>query len=362
MTILVKTRSKQNFASRIAGKAKGTQHLYEIALKNFATFCDQEHHSTDEEIINEMSLLFSKNPEAIFDTLQEWLNWNTKKGNSPNTLRVWFSCLKKYLHYRGIKLDKDDIDENIEFPSRIFEELYPLQIGDIHAILAEASYEKKAKILAQISSGMRIGELVQIRKKNLDLTKERIMIKIPASIAKYNKARTTFLSIEATKMIRQKLKRLDEEDLVWGKNSNPRHAEIAEMKTLSNICKRIGLCEKYESTGRNKISTHSFRAYFITKLSRHDPNFAKKLAGQKGYMLQYDRMNDDEKLQKYIQLEPDLLIYDLTKKEERIQKLELEKDTKFLYLENKIHSIESLLLRINAERSISPPHPEKPIQ
>jgi spore coat polysaccharide biosynthesis predicted glycosyltransferase SpsG len=87
--------------------------------------------------------------------------------------------------------------------------------------------------------------------------------------------------------------------------------------------KKIGLNEKYDN-GHHKITTHSFRAYFITKISRQDPNFAKKLAGQKGYLLQYDRMTDEEKLQKYLEIENELLIFDESKKNAEMEKLKKE--------------------------------------
>ncbi len=67
--------------------------------------------------------------------------------------------------------------------------------------------------------------------------------------------------------------------------------------------------QKYES-GHHKITTHSFRAFFITKVSRHDPNLAKYFAGQEQSrdLLMYDRLTVDEKLENYIKFEPDLLI------------------------------------------------------
>ena len=37
--------------------------------------------------------------------------------------------------------------------------------------------------------------------------------------------------------------------------------------------------------------------------------------------MQYDRLTDDEKLEMYIELEPNLLIHDQTKNEEKIRKL-----------------------------------------
>jgi len=68
------------------------------------------------------------------------------------------------------------------------------------------------------------------------------------------------------------------------------------------------------------INTHSFRAYGITKLSRHDPNFAKKIAGQKGYLDQYDRITDEEKLNLYMKYEEDLAIDNSAKKQAELDK------------------------------------------
>ena len=96
--------------------------------------------------------------------------------------------------------------------------------------------------------------------------------------------------------------------------------------------------EKYDN-GHNKITTHSFRAYFITKVSRHDPNFAKKLAGQKRYLLQYDRMSDDEKIEKYLEVESDLFIFDESKKNAEIRKMATENNSKISELESKLEKI-----------------------
>ena len=226
----------------------------------------------------------------------------------------------------GIKLDSRDVKSELIFPKIQEEELYPLQIEDITKILSAASYDKRGMYLAQISSGMRLGEIVQIRKKDLVLDSDRIMVKIPAKITKSQQARTTFLSKEAEKMIRHTLKKLDDDDLVWGNNPIPINNEIVEITNLHRYLHKCGLDMKYDS-GQYKINTHSFRAFFITKISRHDPNFAKKLAGQKGYLLQYDRMTDKEKLDKYLEIEKDLIIDPTERqkaKSEEIQELQEE--------------------------------------
>ena len=291
---------------------KGTKN----ALNNFDLFCKEKHDQGIEEMIDDLVLV--KKQETVFDILQNWINWNKI---APSSLKTYFIRLNSFLHYKGIKLDSRDVKSELIFPKILEEELYPLQIDDISKILSAANYDKRGMYLAQISSGMRLGEIVQIRMKDLVLDSKRIMVKIPAKITKTKQARTTFLSTEAEKMIRHKLKKLDDDDLVWGNNPIPLNNEIAEITNLHRYLSKCGLDMKYDS-GQYKINTHSFRAFFITKMSRHDPNFAKKLAGQKGYLLQYDRMTDKEKLDKYLEFEKDLIIDPTERQKSRITELE----------------------------------------
>jgi len=289
------------------------------ALNNFDRFCQEKYDQRIEEIVDDLVLV--KKQETVFDILQSWINWNKI---APSSLKTYFVRLNTFLHYRGIKLDPRDVKSELIFPKVLEEELYPLQIEDVGKILSVANYDKRSMYLAQISSGMRLGEIVQIRKKDLILDSERIMVKIPAKITKTKQARTTFLSTEAEKMIHHRLKKLDDDDLVWGNNPIPLNNEIAEITNLHRYLSKCGLDMKYDS-GQYKINTHSFRAFFITKISRHDPNFAKKLAGQKGYLLGYDRMTDKEKLDKYLEFEKDLIIDPTERQKARISELEKDK-------------------------------------
>ena len=45
------------------------------------------------------------------------------------------------------------------------------------------------------------------------------------------------------------------------------------------------------------------------------------MTGHGGYLMQYDRMTEDEKLEMYIELEPDLVVFEQTKNELEIAKL-----------------------------------------
>ena len=109
----------------------------------------------------------------------------------------------------------------------------------------------------------------------------------------------------------------DEDDRVFFRGkANPANISNHYQLILTKYLKKAGLDQKYES-GLHKITTHSFRAYFITKVSRHDPNLAKYFAGQEQArdLLMYDRLTTDERLENYIKFEPDLLIYDNNKRQ-----------------------------------------------
>jgi hypothetical protein len=151
------------------------------------------------------------------------------------------------------------------------------------------------------------------------------MVKIPHTIAKFKRARTTFFSSEASKRLHVILKDLSPDDLVFGTNEDPHYAETTKEANLNHALKKIGLDMRYDDTNWHKINTHSFRAYFITKVSRHDHNMTKKLSGEKGYLLQYDRMTNEEYIEFYEKIESDLFIFDLTKKNQKIKDLENEK-------------------------------------
>jgi hypothetical protein len=104
---------------------------------------------------------------------------------------------------------------------------------------------------------------------------------------------------------------------------------------------------KTSRTFLNEINTHSFRAFGITKLSRHDPNFAKRLAGQKGYLDQYDRLSDDEKLELYQKYEYELTI-DQTKKDKvKIEQLEEDSKIKMKGMAERLEALEEIMKEQN---------------
>jgi len=113
----------------------------------------------------------------------------------------------------------------IDLLRRIAEEMHPLSVPEITRILDTASYRKKGLYLALLSSGMRIGEAVQVRRRDVRIA-ERVTIRIPAENTKTKSGRTVYISSEAAGFLRGRLKNLADGDLVWGTNPR-RHLAVA---------------------------------------------------------------------------------------------------------------------------------------
>ena len=351
MLLKLETRSKDSYLEKLTTKAVSTRRNFNATYQSFEKFCQEKYDRTAEEIIQEIP----QEKDSEYDILQAWINW-LSQSIIPSTIHTRFSSLMGYFHYRGIKMYKEDVKQNISLPKIPKEEKHPLSIEEIRKIINEANFKKKALYLTLLSSGMRVGEAVQLKKKHFDTSEKNLIIKIPANFTKTKKARTVFISKEASSAVRPLLKKIDDDDTVFSKNENPHYAVCAEEMTFKRILRNVGLVESYESSRTNKITMHSFRAYFFTKAVRkHDENYAHMMIGHGGYLMQYDRLTDDEKFEMYLELEPDLTAdpterqkITIEKQQKELSKTkELEQSVKMLQ-EQQIETVDtlSLLLQI----------------
>ncbi len=321
MGILRVTRTKETFRDKISSQTLGSQEGIFVAIDNFEKFSMERFGKVN--IIPDMN----KGTEIeVIDTLQSWINFMNANHISPSTVTIYFSRVKKYLHYMGIKVNPEDVKMELEFRRIPKEEKYGLTLDDIQKIFVQFPYNTKVQFMCQLSSLMRIGEITQLRKKHLDSSKTNIIVKIPPEIAKFDKGRTTYFSKEASALLRPRLRKLTDDDLIFTKNEIPHNAGVNAEAKLRRALIKCGLTMRTSTTDRYLINTHSFRAYGITKLSRHDQNFAKKLAGQKSYMDQYDRLSDNEKLELYEKYEHELIVDESKRDKARIAQLESDKE------------------------------------
>lgn len=325
MTFLNTERSLESYLEKITVMAKSTQDGFKKAYKNFNTFTKSQYKGSDaEQIIQELLALKGEKRElAAYNCLQTWINYN-EKTLSPSSIMGYFSNISKYHYYRGIKLTPQDIKENLTFPRKLQQDPHPLTLEEIRKIMSVTSYKRQSIYLAMTSSGMRIGEVIRIRKKDLDLTGDRVKVNIPAGITKTKRSRITFLSQEASKHLR--LSELDDNDFVWGTSKKFDTNRALEEMMFRKYLYTVGLTEKDEETGLLKINLHSFRAYFFTRAAKiHDEGYAHAMTGHGAYLAVYNRLSDGDKLERYLELESELLVFDESRKNAEIHKLKKEK-------------------------------------
>jgi len=327
--IIRKEKTTEEYYKMIATEPKRTIENKKLGIRNFNKFAGEKYNTNTEQLCKDLLLIKKTNGDeeyidSLYNIIQEWINWNISNGLGPSTLRARFSFLRNFLYYLGIKTDHQDVKQLLRFPKKNKEERYPLKKEELRdLVLAQSRYPKRQAIyLACSSSGMRIGEAVSIRKKDLDLSQNRIIVRIRPEYTKTREGRTTFLSKECGDKVMAYLESLGSEDLVFSNSTKDSRITI-EITAIQRALKRLGFTKKYSSNNFLKITSHSFRAYFFTHAARkHGENYAHRLVGHGGYLIQYDRMTEEEKLEKYKELEPELVIFDQTSNELKIEKLE----------------------------------------
>ncbi len=325
-SFLITKKDNKSYEEKLSSAPESTKRNKAYAVQVFEKFCQEKYEKHSDEIIKEIIRIKQDQTEeyenALYGMLQEWINWNKKRKIGSYTIRTQFSNLRKYLFHMGVKTNEQDIKEYLNFEKISREERYPLSTEEYRVII-EGFFRNprlQALFLALGSSGMRIGEAINLKKKDLDLSKKRIKVNIPPT-TKTRVGRSTYLSYETEKVLKPLLEKLEPNDYVFAKK-NCKTSDRSIRTSLNRRLTRIGFTEKYQSNNYKKITSHNFRAYFFTKATRkHGENYAHKMTGHGGYLMQYDRMTEDEKLQMYLELESDLVVFDQTKNELEIAKL-----------------------------------------
>ena len=337
MTFLNTDRTKESYFESIDILDKTTKIQKVRTITQFDKFVKSKFKVSLEQMIDE---LLKQKPidmnQNTCDVFQQWVN-SLNRSKSPSTIIVSVSHVRQYLNYRGVKLTDSDM-KSVNMPKKLKEEKYPLSNEEIKDLLDNCSYKRKILYLTLAGSLMRIGETVQLRKKDFDITKKRIVIHLKADITKLKKERITFVSKEAEPYVLKRLREIEDNDLVFGGNEEKLKAEMNEIVYFQKLVDKVyPNLEKY-STGRRKITLHSFRAFGITKTVRTvGDSFAFLLAGQEGYLPMYKRYSFEEKLEDYLKVEPEFFIY------QNGPEVKDDKDKRIDQLESRLDSIQIML-------------------
>jgi len=354
-SFLIAKKEQKTLDEKLKKYSENTKHSIYAARDSFEKFCSKYYDGRkSDEIFKELRLLKDQEQtDAIREVLQNWIDWQYDNGNLTSSIRQYISKIKRVFSHEDIRIHSSDFDEPLEYKKKIKEELHALTVEEIQDILKYANPKKIGFYIALSCTGARPGELLQVRKKDVDTTKKRIKIRIEAENVKTRAGRSIWLTKEAGSYLMTKLTTIKDNDLVWGTNEDSILAGKNEAVQFSTLCDKAGFTDRYKSNNFRKITLYSFRSYFFGKASDvHREGYAHKMIGHGGYLPQYDRMSDEVKLDWFLKLEPELIIDSSARlreenklKEQKIKKLESEKDIQLKNMQAQIDSVKELLRR-----------------
>ena len=188
------------FLKSMEKNSKVTRLTYETGLAYFQSFLVKEHRHTLETILD----LILKGDISVYTLLEQFVTFLTEtKPLSPNSVRQYLVGIRSYLVYYDIDIIPSKFKRKVKMPRRLVEDHEPLDIKDIRNILLNCSNRRlKTFILVLASGGMRAGEALGIRMKDINFSTSPTKIHIRKEFSKTRVARDIYVSDEATKYLK----------------------------------------------------------------------------------------------------------------------------------------------------------------
>jgi len=318
-------------------KDRGKKNHISSILNQFNLFCQQSFNKTHQQVIDDIKeeitktnlndkiyVLFNKykdwlsvdHPEITYHTGKDFKHEKTIKKRHPNSIKQYIAKMRNIFEEIGnIEINNRIFNKRVRIEKAEEEDPEPFTKEQMRSLLDRCSNHNKLKYMVLKDSGVRVGELVQIRKRDINVTKKPIEIKIQASYTKTRKARITFVTRETAPMLIRLLKSKQEEELVFGTNEDPYIAtgtEKAEFTyyrdQLAKVYPEFG--ERYQSNKRHKKTIHSIRSFTATQCAEAiDEAWGHSIIGHSKYLGQYIR-NQDKRAEMYLKSEAHLMIYE----------------------------------------------------
>jgi integrase len=247
-------------------------------------------------------------------------------GRAPLGVRAVISSVKEFLRYNKVTFTEDEIRSlSKKMPKGKAKRTAEtdIEVDMLKKMMAHMDLKAKALTLVLASSGMRIGEALQITLEDINLTEMPPQITIRGEYTKSGDTRVTFISQEARELVIEWLRIRDQylegareknKGLV-GYHRSKRHRErerVVEDRRLfpftdanargmwDNAIKKIGLYSKDLSTNRSQIRIHGLRRFFRSQLALSCPiDIVEALMGHEGYLTEAYRRYTRKQMGEY---------------------------------------------------------------
>ena len=347
-------------------KSYATKRTYESSLKRFKEFLRISYNLDLIQLLQKIKESAELDSIEVLDDYYTYLSQckrpgKDKLGYSAVSIKNYLKVAKEFLNGEGCKIYNEDVKQRFRLPRVVVVYQKGLTKEIINRLVRLANPKLAACILVACSSGMRLGEIVQLKLSDFDFTTNPTIIIIQAETTKTREARITHISSEATKALKDYLTRLippkKNDDYVFllqhkdriklAKNDN--HSDRIEYlesqlesmtseeryaKSVATTCHNLQQqlvrvirdnpeLNKKTENNRSEIHFHAFRYFFKTQVTdAHESDFAEALMGHKSLKLVYYRQNDKARAKTYLDVEYALTIADTEKIDQNYSQLQ----------------------------------------
>ncbi len=330
-----------------------TRITYQTALNHFKKFSQSYYNLDEVQVVSQIKL----EELDLYQVIRNFVIYLDKKNVKAQGLRTYLSGIKGYLRHWGIRINSDDYKQMIKVPKIVRTREVAITKEMILRIMRNSPSKLQTSILISCSSGLRIGEIVQLKLSDVDFDSVPVKINVRAEIAKGGSSRETFITTETANALKDYLKK----NFSWQEdqaNWNLQETVIFGRLSLNNIESKaknpaqsakqglqVGLRREIakipelsirNENGRRAIHFHAFRKYFRTILGNVcGRDYAEALMGHGFYMDTYYQLPEDKKKQMYLDAEPELTLSDFKEVEKNIKTLSI----KYSELEAKFNDL-----------------------
>ena len=310
-------------------KSYGTVRSYLTALHKFQKFCDLK--SNLSQVLYELKNE-KLDPVSLLDEFYTFMSNGRVKNR---TIIVYLSIVKDYLNFHGMHIYTEDIKQKFRTPKpEVFYE-EGLTKSILNRLLQNSVPKLRLGILLACSSGMRVGEIMQLKFSDIDFTTSPTTIKVRRETTKTRETRFTHITTETTKFLGDYMTKKKQSDYPYLFMNH--HGEFGTREYYKSMFSaRQAMLEKLRLTIQNipelsmknenekyRVHFHAFRKWFKTQVTTAgQSDFAEALMGHKSLKLVYFKQSSEARIKLYTQMEPFLTISDFTKIEKTMDELQ----------------------------------------
>lgn len=368
MSLKVSESSLEDYLASVftLSHSHSTVSTYRLSITNknntgFREFLAEKYSLNEFELVERVS----SGALDIYKILNEFVVFLDSKKYKPKTIMSRMPAVKGYLRNLGLKFDIEDYKRIVRIPRLVRHREEPITKELILKLQRNLSPKLQTVILVLSSSGMRLGELVQLELGDIDFQTHPVTIRLRAETTKTRTERETFLTTEATNSLKEYIKRSfgwkENEDnsqlkntKIFGRTSkiinlkrklNPSqpphlHAESLLQNSLRYCLEKNPGLDNKNKNDRKIVHFHAFRKFFRTTVGNVcGRDYAEELMGHGFYMDTYYQLSVEKRQEMYLLAEPHLTISDFKAVEKDMKVL----STKYQKLESKVDDLMAYL-------------------